>query len=376
MTNRHTLGIVSALVTLGAGLAGCAPSSHSAPPQEASSAKRTAPPVPVTVVAVQAVPAAPTLRASGRVTHDHDLKLGFKTGGVIKEVLVDEGDRVTAGQIIARLDPREIDAAVAAYSAGVSKAQRDLARAEDLAREAVIPGSTRDDARTAARVASAQLAGARFNRETATLVATANGVVLKRFAAPGEVIGPGMPVVVVGSDPELAAPGSAVLVEAAFPAREAALIEIGDQASVRFDGRRDAVPGTVRTIAPALEPGSDHVLVRLLVDANSLGRVPRGLVAEVTLTPLRGGTSPAVPVTAIVEGRGMHAFVYTLAADKQHVVRHAIQVDTLRPDGVVLVRHGLDGIDHIIDAGASYLDPEAVVSVTPAPAPSSKGGAQ
>ena len=84
--------------------------SHAAP---AATTKAKADPIPVTLTAVVQLPSDAPLRVTGRVSHARDNKPAFKTGGLIKEILVDEGDRVTKGQVLARLDTREIDAGIA-----------------------------------------------------------------------------------------------------------------------------------------------------------------------------------------------------------------------------------------------------------------------
>lgn len=352
--NLLVLFAVSTLiVAAGAVVTGCSSPSHSAPPLAASEQSA----VPVTLAAVRQVSAARPISAMGRVAHDRDVKLGFKTGGLVQELLVVEGQRVTAGQVVARLDTREIDAAVAQASAGLGKARRDLDRAAGLAQQNVIPGAQKDDAQTATRVASAALANAKFQLATATLTAPVSGVVIKRLAEPGEVVGPGMPVLVIGEDAL-----GAVLVEAGVPAREALHVVVGDAAEVTLDGARAPITATVIELAPTLVPGTDQVLVTLRVP--SPVALPRGLVARVSLTPPRGGTLPAVPLAAIVEGEGDAASVYALAPDDaERVVRHAIVIESVRADGLVLVKRGLDGVTQVVDAGTAWLDDGARVRV-------------
>jgi len=312
--------------------------------------------VPVTLAAVRDVAVARPIHAMGRVAHDRDVKLAFKTGGLVHELLVEEGAHVTAGQLVARLDTREIDAAVAQASAGLGKAQRDLTRAAGLVADHAIPDAQRQDAQTATRVAAAALSSAKFQRETATLVAPVSGVVIKRLAEPGEVVGPGMPVLVIGAED----PGG-VLVDVGVPARDALHIAVGDAAQVTLDGAHEALPGEVVELAPTLTPGTDQVLVTVRVTAAHA--LPRGLVAAVTLTPPRGGTLPAVPIAAIVEGEGDQADVYALAPDGTHVVRRNITIDTLRSDGLVLVRSGLDGVSQVVDAGTAWLDDGSAIAI-------------
>lgn len=362
MSNRLLMFISWPALVVGASLAsaGCESTSHGAeaqPTLTATQAAKVEAPVPVSLAPVVSVPAAPTIRAMGRVTHDRDVKLAFKTGGIVAEVLVAEGQRVTAGEVVARLDAREIDAAVAQASAGLAKARRDLTRADGLAREQVIPGSTADDAQTAARVAAAQLAGARVNLESATLLAPVSGVIVKRLSEPGEVVGPGMPVLVIGAD----ASDGATLVEVGIPARDALLVAVGDAATVTLDGVAEPARAIVSELAPTLTPGTDEVLVTLRLVEHLA--VPRGLVARLELAPTRGGSVPAIPIRAIVEGEGRAASVYVLGPDGAHVERRAVTVGDVRSDGLVTLRSGLDAASRVVDAGTAWLEPGARVTV-------------
>src|SRR5262245_36200179 len=92
--------------------------------ESASTPKHKAEAIPVTLTPVVQRPADAPLVATGRVSHAKDHKPAFKTGGVIKEILVAEGERVVPGQVLAKLDTREIDAGLAQARAGLAKAER------------------------------------------------------------------------------------------------------------------------------------------------------------------------------------------------------------------------------------------------------------
>ncbi|MCB9736617.1 MAG: efflux RND transporter periplasmic adaptor subunit [Deltaproteobacteria bacterium] len=351
-----TLAVVSAR-----GLSGCgAPegAAHAAPPAIHDGENA----VPVTLAPVVRGEAHEPVRATGRVTHDRDVRLAFKTGGVVAELLVDEGDSVAPGQVIARLDRREIDAGVSQARSALAKARRDLSRAEGLAADAVLPPATAQDAETAVAVARAQLAGARFNQETATLEATAAGVVLKRLAEPGEVVGPGQPVLVVGAAAE-----DGQRVDVAVPAGDSLRLAVGDRAQVVLDGVAAPVRATVVELAPALTPGTGQRRATLRLEP-SLGVVlpplPRGLAATATITPAQGAPVAYVPATTLVDGDGRRATIWLLDGD--HPVAREVRVGWLTDDGRAAIVGGLDGVDRVIDAGNAWLSADARVTVATA----------
>ena len=373
MTNNRLTFSALPLLALTA-LAACAPSraesEASRPP-----AVRARAAVPVTLAPITLLPVDRELIVLGRVTHARDLELGFKTGGVVAEVLVDEGERVTRGQVLARLDPGELEAGLAQARAGLAKANRDLARVKGLESQAVLPGSPREDAETARAVAAAQVRGLRWNLETTTLTADTDGIVLKRLAEPGEVIGPGHPVLVLGDEV------AGLRIELGLPAKDLERAALGGAVTVRLDGASTLHASTIVEIAPTLTPGTDKVSVFVSLPTGL--RPPRGLVATVSLPPRQLPVLPAIPLSTVVEGQGANASVWVLkepagaridcrassapcpatASLPGAVRRQPITIHSVRPNGMVLVQTGLEDVTHVVDAGQAWLDAEATVVV-------------
>lgn len=351
-------------------LVACAPSHAETEPHPAV-ADRTRPPIPVTLAAVRQAPIDTELVVLGRVTHNRDVKLAFKTGGVVAELMVDEGQRVQRGQVVARLDTQELDAGLAQVRAGLAKANRDLTRVKNLETQAVLPGSTREDAETARAVAAAQLRGLKWNLGTATLTADCDGIVLKRLAEPGEVVGPGHPVLVIGDDT------TGARVEVGIPTRELARATIGQVVTLKLEGSTEILSSTIVDLAPTLTPGTDRLSAFIALPDGV--RPPRGLVVTVTMPARTTPTLAAIPLSTVVEGEGRNASVWVPASAASPapgtgaetrattVNRMPITIHSIRPDGLVLVEDGLHGISHVIDAGQAWLDTSAMVVVGGAP---------
>jgi multidrug efflux pump subunit AcrA (membrane-fusion protein) len=133
---RHLLPLLA--------LAGCtvpdAPAAQEAPVHQ----------VAVRVAPVERGPLARPVHAAGRVGYSAETRLAFKVGGVVARIAVDEGDLVSKGQVLARLDPREIDAHLTEAESARAKAERDLERARLLNRDDVVTREDLDNATTAA----------------------------------------------------------------------------------------------------------------------------------------------------------------------------------------------------------------------------------
>jgi RND family efflux transporter MFP subunit len=348
-TIRLTLALTLAVTVLSACALGGAEEPATAADQRA--VVRAAP-VTDTVLARPVV-------ATGTVAPADEAALGFKIGGVIQRIAVDEGDAVRAGQTLASLDLREIDAALARARSGAAKAERDLERARRLYADSVVALAEFQDSETAHEVAQADLETAAVNRRYAVIVAPANGVVLRRAAEPGENISAGATVLVVGSR---GARHGHVL-EIGLADRDAVSVRKDDPAVARFDalpGREFA--GRVARIGAAANPVTGTYEVEIALD--DAGALAAGLVGRVAVRPARGAPAKLIPIEAVLEADGTEATVYALSADGTRAERRRVTVAFIEGDRVA-VAGGLEGVLRVLTDGAAYLDNGAAVRVAP-----------
>ncbi|MDF1548943.1 MAG: efflux RND transporter periplasmic adaptor subunit, partial [Bacteroidales bacterium] len=135
----------------------------------------------------------------GKVSSKAEAKLGFKTGGIIKDILVDEGQVVHKGQVLAILNLSEIEANRNQASLGYEKARRDYMRAQNLYKDSVVTLEQLENARTQLEYSKSTLEIADFNLKYSRIIAPENGKILKRLAERNELIAPGYPVFLFGS---------------------------------------------------------------------------------------------------------------------------------------------------------------------------------
>jgi RND family efflux transporter MFP subunit len=312
-------------------------------------------PVVVRTAAVTQEEITPPVMATGTLGPKEEVALAFKVGGVVESVAVDAGRAVSAGDVLARLDLREIDAAVTRARVAAEKAERDLARAQRLYADSVVTRVQVQDAETGAQVARADLEAAQFNRRYAVVTAPAAGVILRRMVEPGELVSPGTTVLVLGSR----ARGSVVRV--ALADRDVVRIRRGDTAVVRFDAYPEREwSGTVTEIAAAAEPGTGTYRVEIaLPDAAGL---VAGMVGQVEITPASGLRAAVVPIEALLEADGDEATVYALSADGARAERRRVTVAWLAGERVA-VTSGLEGVTQVLTDGAAYVENGAAVKV-------------
>ena len=322
-----------------------------------SDARDAVPPARIRVRTAPVVLAAldePAIGAGVVASHD-EFPLAFKIGGVVAAVYVREGDVVRAGQTLAQLDLREIDAQVTRARSAVAKAERDHARVQALHADSLAPLAQLQDAATALELARADLQTASVNRRYATVVAPSAGRVLRRAAEPGQTLGAGAPVLTIGGST-----GGTVL-RVGLPDRDIVRVRVGSPATVRLDAFPDRVlTGRVRQIAGAATAGSGTYAVEIaLDDATGLSV---GMIGSTTIAATGRGSLPTVPVDALLEADGDRASVFVVSGGRAR--RRAVRVATIQGDRVA-VREGLAGDTSVVVTGATYLDDGAAVTVLP-----------
>jgi multidrug efflux system membrane fusion protein len=294
-------------------------------------------------------PAGPSIGASGLIASEDEMKLSFKTGGIIRRIAVREGDTVRKGQLLAELELAEIGAQAEQADQAAAKAERDLERGERLHADQVISLETLQNLRTLAAVARAGRDAARFNLGQSSMVAPRDGRVLRRLAEEREFVPPGQPVVVLGS----AARGH--VVRTALADREMVLVALGDPAEVRID----AYPGrvftaTVSELSAAADPRSGLFPLEVRIAPETGLSLATGLVAKVDLLPAtsRRGTLTHIPVAALIEGRGDQAGVFVIEGAVAR--KRAVSVAFIDGERVALAS-GLKPGEPVITEGALYL---------------------
>lgn len=267
-----------------------------------------APPLVETLVVTTASDGADTIRATGTVRARRETLLGFTSAGRIAAVLVDEGDRVRAGQLLARLDTDQVGAAESAARAEANRASADLARQRALFAKGWVTRARLEAAEATARSAAAQVTAARFSVDTARIVAPVDGVVLLRHAERDQVVAAGAPVVTLGE-----ADGGYVL-RVPLADRDLARVRIGAPVRVRLSALgTEAIAGSIIEIGGRGDARTGTFEAEVALPA--IEGLRSGLIGDAEITAASGTTGTAaivVPALAIFGARADEGFVYVL----------------------------------------------------------------
>jgi HlyD family secretion protein len=209
---------------------------------------------------------------------------------VIAKLLVEEGDRVTAGQAIAVLDSLgEDQARVTRAKAQLENAQRDLNRIEPMARQGVASVANRDDAQLKVDVAKADLAAAQSALDLDTVHAPTGGQVIAIHARAGERVGPDGIAELASND--------AMYAVAEVYETDIGRVKVGQRARVSSPAVDPALTGTVERIGmkigkkdvldtdPVARVDARVVEVRIRLDDSKRAASLSNLKVDVALEP-------------------------------------------------------------------------------------------
>lgn len=339
------------------------------------------PDAPVRAVKVMTVGAGSLEAAneySGEVRARIESRLGFRVGGKITRRQAEVGQRVTAGQVLAQLDPQDyqLGADAARAQVAVARTNRDLAAAdykryESLKAQNFISGAEleRRDATLKAtdaqlNQANAQLAVQGNQAKYAALLADAPGVITAVEAEPGQVVAAGATVVRVAVD------GVRDIVFA-VPEDRVAAVRSGAPVLLRAWSQSSATPGAtdsqaqlrgrVREVAASSDPVTRTYAVKVAVEGNSALPLGSTVYVQPDTAGLKGPSVIKLPTTALWRD-GPATAVWVV--DSASMTVKAQRIDIATADGNdAVVASGLQPGMVVVTAGVHVLAPGQKVSI-------------
>jgi len=296
-----------------------------------------------------------TIHSNGILVSAEQLKLAFKTGGLIAKVNVKEGDNVQKGNILAELDLSEIKANVNLASSGYEKALRDWTRARNLYNDTVATLEQYQNATTALNVAKSNQEIANFNLTHSTIRAPGDGVVLRQLVKENELVAAGYPVFLFGTK------GKFWKVKSGISDRDIVKIYPGDSAIVVFDAWPGVkFPASVDQISEMADQMTGTYETELSLDGMGY-RLATGFIAGVDIFPSHKKNLCLIPVASLVDAEGERGYVYYVT-DSGTVNKAAVDIETISGTDVAI--KGIpEGVNEIISEGAAYVNEGMKVEV-------------
>jgi RND family efflux transporter MFP subunit len=292
------------------------------------------------------------LQATGYVTARRQATVSAQITGTLTAVLIEEGDRVTKGQVLARLDDSGYKATLAAvkaqadaaramvvqYQSQLDQAAHDAKRLNQLVERGLVSRQSAEQAQTQvaslraqlaaqrqqAHAADAQAAVAKVNFDYTVVRAPFSGVVTTKDAQVGEIISPlsaggGFTRTGVGTIVDMDSLEIDVDVNEAYIGR----VKPGMPAEAVLDAYPDwKIPAHVVAIVPTADRGKATIKVRVALEQKDARVVPdMGARVSFLEEKAKAGAAPPqgvlVPATAIVQRDG-HSVVFVLDGEQVH----------------------------------------------------------
>ncbi len=287
------------------------------------------------------------VHSTGILMTRKEVKLSFKTGGIISEIRVKEGQKVKKGDVLSVLNLSEINAQVSLANNGYEKALRDYNRAKNLYADTVATLEQFQNANTALDMAKSNLEIARFNQAHSKIEAPDNGIILKQLVKEDELVSQGYPVFLFGTS------GKYWKVKVGISDRDIVKISMGDSASVTFDAWPGVTfPATVDLVGEMANPLTGTYELDLLLQDKGY-RLAAGFIAGADIFPSLKESYLLVPVGAIVEADGQNGYIYVVS-DSMTVSKTKISIKTLFGSEAAISNEDFD-FRKVVSQGAAYI---------------------
>jgi RND family efflux transporter MFP subunit len=274
------------------------------------------------VVTVQPKRLSVELSVPGSVLAVSQATVRSKLSAEVKRVLVREGDRVSAGQIVAEFDTAQLRAQLAERTASYESSRAQLATTErtrlanaQLVKQNFISQNAFDTADSAYQAqlsavaaAKAQLEQTQIQMNDSVVRAPIAGIVARRHVQPGEKLAFDAPLMAIVDLAELE-------VQAQVPVSDVPQIRKGMTAQVDIEGMHGrSFAGRVERINPSTEPGTRTVNIYVSLP-NEDALLKAGMFAKVMLTTMPESEAPSLPMSA-VRSDGQQSYVWVIADGK------------------------------------------------------------
>ena len=284
----------------------------------------------------------------GEVNAKTSTGVGFKVPGTVANVYVDEGDRVAKGQLLAQLDPQDMQNSYNMARATLNQAEDAMRRVNIMHSEQSISDIKYVEVQTKLEQARSAYSAAKKRLDDTRLYAPVAGVIGRRSIEVGENYGMLTSAFTILDLSE-------VVVKIPIPEREISKIKKGDEAKICVLALGDSTffNARISEIGVASDPLTHSYEARLNVK-NSQRKLMEGMVCNVQLWPkaTQGQQGFVLPVNAVKLNPDDDHYVWVVRNGKAY--RQSVDVGMYSKDGVI-VYGGIRNGEHIITEGQSKI---------------------
>ena len=323
---------------------------------------------PVKMLQLSAGQSAQALEYPGRIAAAQDVEIAFEVGGLIVEFPVTQGQFVQGGQLLARIDPRDFEAALDAQRAERNVALADYRRYQDLYAADAASLQELEVSRRRFEVADAQIRTVEKAVDDTQLLAPFSGRVARTLADEFQSVGARQPILVLQDvadtlDVIINVPESDVTFRPGETARgigEEISIEVG---LTSYPSRR--IPARPKEFASEADPVTRTFEITFSFDPPEDLRILPGMTATVFAVVNRSdGGQFSIPAAALTSDEGGSPLVWIVDRAAMTVSRRGVEIGELSGDEVQIIS-GLQGDETVaVSAAQSLRDGMAVREIS------------
>jgi len=313
------------------------------------------PPTPVEVTRPGYQGVEDRFQTIGTIAADEAVTVVAEIPGTVARLPFTEGGTVRKGELLAKLDDREMQAALDRAIALRDQARSNLNRIKPLVEQGAMPQQNLDDSDAAVRVAEANVAFAQAQLDKTRITSPFSGAAGARKVSPGTYVQPGTPITDVASVEQLR-------VNFSVPERYLQDLQVGSAVTVTTTAfPNDEIAGTVMVIEPRVDVATRNVGIVARIE-NPESKLRPGMSANVAVTLSQRESALTIPSEAVVLDQNQ-PYVFTVKPDST-IARVAVRLGS-RTRHYVEVLSGVDASQSIVRAGQQKIfDGAKVVPVS------------
>lgn len=313
--------------------------------------------IPVKVMDLKKGEFKSSISGSGTFTTKDETLLSFKVGGIVSKIIVEEGDQIRKGQLLAALDLTEIQTGLNQAKIAVEKADRDFQRASRLFTDSVATLEQKQNAESALEIAKQQLKAVEFNLQYSEIRATQNGFVLSKFVNPGQQVSSGTAVLQTNG-----ASDETWVLKTSVNDRNWTLIAEGDSASITTDTHPDLeLQARVVNKSQSADPVTGAYWVEVAPLNPKQITLASGMFGRATIFPSKQANGWEVPYESLLDAQGDYGFVF-VSKDQKQAIKQKVKLGKISKETVQILS-GLEDFPYLIVSGSAYLSDLSLIKI-------------
>lgn len=310
--------------------------------------------IPIKTTKLTLQTTASDISISGNIEGDQTVRLGFMVAGKINKIAPKEGQVVSKGQLIASLDPTNYQIAKDLADIQVNATTDEFNRLKVMRERNSVSESDFSKIGFGLQQAQAQQRLQAKNLADTRLYAPFSGILLKKLAEEGEIIGVGTPILVLSDI-------SKVKVSAYIPEGELHRIKIGQNANVTISALEQTFVGKIIEVGSAADVASRAFTVKIELP-NPAKRIRPGMIAEIKITSSQTNHVLALPAEAVLHGLDNQSFVYVADTKEGKAFKRQVSLGNLY-DNQITILSGLNEGEAVVTAGQHKLTDGAPITI-------------